>query len=314
MAACTGAVGETIQGHGGSDINVLSESLYCQVLSNCSVIYRPTMHIRNIQVLILMVCLSREISRLGLTLAGHILLANSASKRLLSLAAMGGEIPQNLEMAIRGLCIPRTVKQGSKNHQMSILERFHTRQVGLTFIRAYYANICSQLAVVQFRDDALLDESDPPPLDDVDAGENPIFSLRVSLAILAYSYLKTRTARPSHDHLAHRLEKLYDDVITWKDKVPIEWRPEQDVCAEPWVHQCVLVLHLDYHTLLVTISTTLSVMSHIKPDPATVSPRHTTGKLNNARRILQTFQLIQKSPEFSSWFTCWYSKLSRMQP
>jgi hypothetical protein len=165
------------------------------------------------------------------------------------------------------------------------------------------------LALVQFRDDALLDESDPTPLDDVDDLENPIFSLRASLAVLAYSYLRMRTARPDP---AQKLEKLYDDVIAWKDSVPIEWRPEQDVCAEPGVHQCVLVLHLDYYTFLATVSTTLSVMSHIKSDPAGVnlSSRHTTGKLNNARRIVQTFKLMQKCPEFSSGFTCWHLLLS----
>jgi hypothetical protein len=170
------------------------------------------------------------------------------------------------------------------------------------------ANLSSQLAVVQFRDDPQLDESDIPPLDEVDHLENPIFSLRVSLAILAYSYLKTRTARPRTDHLAQKLEKLYDEVIAWKDTVPIEWRPEQDVCAEPGVHQCVLVLHLEYYTFLVTISTTLSAMSHIDQaiEYANQSRRHTTGKVNNARRMLQTFKLIQKCPEFSSGFTCWY--------
>ena len=65
MAACTGAVGATGQSNDGSDINVLSESLYCQVLGNCSAIYRPIMHIRNIQVLMLMVRSRREIAAIA---------------------------------------------------------------------------------------------------------------------------------------------------------------------------------------------------------------------------------------------------------
>ncbi len=163
---------------------------------------------------------------------------------------------------------------------------------------------------MQFRDDPLLDQCDLTPLDRVDREEYPIFSLRASLATLANSYLKSRTARPSRDQLAQNLEKIYDDVIVWRDTVPIEWRPEQDVCAEPSVHQCILVLHLDYHTFLMTISTALSVMAHTKLGStnkyAGLSRRHTTGKVNNARRILQTLKLIQKCPEFSSGFNCWY--------
>ena len=55
MAACTGAVCAVGQDHDGSDINYLSESLYSQVLGQCSVIYKPVMHIRHVQVLLLMV-------------------------------------------------------------------------------------------------------------------------------------------------------------------------------------------------------------------------------------------------------------------
>jgi hypothetical protein len=68
MAACTGAVCAAGQDHDGSDINYLSESLYSQVLGHCSVIYRPAMHIRNVQVLMLMVRLVRE-TREYMTLA-----------------------------------------------------------------------------------------------------------------------------------------------------------------------------------------------------------------------------------------------------
>jgi hypothetical protein len=75
MAACTGSVCAAGQDHDSSDsTNYLSESLYAQVLGNCSVIYRPVPRIRNIQVLMLMVRIERLMS------LAHLLRHSTAGK------------------------------------------------------------------------------------------------------------------------------------------------------------------------------------------------------------------------------------------
>jgi hypothetical protein len=109
--------------------------------------------------------------------------------------------------------------------------------------------------------------------------------------------------------MAKRLDFLHSDITSFKNSIPIDWRPENDISAEPGEHEFVLVLHLEYYTLLLMMATTIETMAYYRPSQVDrnihqVCPQ-ATGRVRNARRILQTFDTIQKTPEFHPGLTCW---------
>jgi hypothetical protein len=139
--------------------------------------------------------------------------------------------------------------------------------------------------------------------------EHPLFCLRLSFARLVHTYLALHDESLDMRRIAQRLDLLHSEVISLRDSIPIDWRPDNDIAAEPGEHICVLVLHLEYHTLLLMMSTRLESMAYFRPPQASQSLHRihyqASGRVRNSRRILQTFDTIRKSQDLSPGLTCW---------
>ena len=101
------------------------------------------------------------------------------------------------------------------------------------------------------------------------------------------------------------LESLYKDIMALKESIPIEWRPDHDVFAEPREHQLILVLHIEFHTLLMGFYAIIGALSKYSPHPTFYSKFRTSAKVSNARRMFQIADTIRSSPHFNPAISCW---------
>jgi hypothetical protein len=89
----------------------------------------------------------------------------------------------------------------------------------------------------------------------------------------------------------------------------IGYQPESDIFAEREEYQCVLLMHLEYHTLLLSMFTALGAVSRLMPAPdkkPSVRVRSQIAvRISNARRLLHTINAITDTshlkPCVSSW-------------
>jgi hypothetical protein len=102
---------------------------------------------------------------------------------------------------------------------------------------------------------------------------------------------------------------LYQSAIALKDDIPEAWRPGHDIFAEPDVHQCVLILHFEYHALLMEIFTIIAVTPILMPAMFTSDMaccrEQLVGQVRNARRLLQTLDAIYKAGTYNPSLTSW---------
>ena len=165
------------------------------------------------------------------------------------------------------------------------------------------------MSIIQSQDNTRFEESKVDSPSESFAQQYPLFCLRLSFARLVNRYLKLNEEALDMGRAAQRVDSLHSDIASLKDSMPIDWRPENVISAEPGEHQCILVLHFEYYTLLLMMSTTVERMAYFNPNQVCqnvhgVHPQ-AKGRVQNARRILQTFDTIQRTPEFNPGLTCW---------
>jgi hypothetical protein len=106
-----------------------------------------------------------------------------------------------------------------------------------------------------------------------------------------------------------KFDALYVDIIAFKEACPFEWRPDHDTFAEPNQHQHILLMHMEYHALLLAVFTALGVMPYLLPKKVRYGRQETRNQMvhrvSNARRTLQTLDKIVSTehvkPDLIRW-------------
>ncbi|KAL5041112.1 fungal-specific transcription factor domain-containing protein [Aspergillus fruticulosus] len=107
---------------------------------------------------------------------------------------------------------------------------------------------------------------DPPPQPPI-----PIHDWEITLAMIAnevHHLSKSTTTTSPHTALFH-ISTLDTRLLTWRESIPMEYRPEQQILAEEPLYSLIAVLHLKYHNLMRSIHW-LSIT--LTPPPAQAQP------------------------------------------
>lgn len=168
------------------------------------------------------------------------------------------------------------------------------------------------MSVSTFRDDSRFQESRLPYPNEAFREQYPVFCFRITLARLTNRFCKLDATDESSSVLTYlgQLEALYTEICSFKDSVPTEWRPDHDIFAEPEEHRAVLLLHIEYHTLVLAVLTSVSATPYMMPHRMVYETdqirNQTLHKVNNARRMLCTLDTIANNPQLTSNLICWY--------
>jgi hypothetical protein len=170
----------------------------------------------------------------------------------------------------------------------------------------------SQISLLQFRDDSRMkSESIDEPSKEMKS-RYPVFFFRVSLARLVneFSRAKGPEHRQSSTSFYSCLQDLSDGITTLKTSVPLEWRPDHEIYADPTKHPSVFAFHLEYHMLQMQIFTSrkayakLATTQEISPKTASetesIEDDNITSYMTSARRIFQIIGGIRASPRLNT--------------
>jgi hypothetical protein len=138
----------------------------------------------------------------------------------------------------------------------------------------------------------------------------PILCIRLDIARLANRF-STHSAEKSHCEpgFAETIEEIYNSVVALKMTIPQDWNPDGDIFADPEVHQCVLVMHYEYHALSLAIYTVVALAPFRKVDcftPAMAVQRdQAVGRIRNSRRLLSTLVAMDQAKLHNRALTQW---------
>ncbi|KIY00308.1 uncharacterized protein Z520_03993 [Fonsecaea multimorphosa CBS 102226] len=99
-----------------------------------------------------------------------------------------------------------------------------------------------------------------------------------------------------HESVEARLDALTDidqEATTWRDEIPVEFRPEQEILVSPDLHQVVALLHLEYYNMIRAIhfAALTSIPAHKVGNGSYLSPRMKSSQmvcLAAARSFIKT--------------------------
>ena len=172
----------------------------------------------------------------------------------------------------------------------------------------------SQLSLACFKDDPRFDESRVRKPDKAIEVNYPVFCARLALARLTNRYSKICAERSSNtDIFPQKIESLYLDINSLKDSIRQEWRPGNDIFADPELHQNILILHMEYHALLLAIFTVIPLSPVVRN--GTFSTNMTcykdqpVGRVTHSRRLLQTLSAIHQAKIYNPSLRLWYDPL-----
>ncbi|KAF2400336.1 hypothetical protein EJ06DRAFT_426768 [Trichodelitschia bisporula] len=265
------------------DLKAVRETLFGQVLSTIYVVYsRP--RFEGIQVLLLIALYSTQIKR-----------PNSAwlwcrwairLSRGFSVRERTGYLPEPRDGALKD------------------------RVLWTLFI------VESQLSLMQFRDDPRLLEARIKEPDDGTKKKYPIFCHRITLARLVNRFCRVGVdGAPDPVEFTKAIEQLHQDIAGWKDAVPLGFQPGNDIFAEPQEYQAVLLMHIEYHALLVAMFISLGAASRLLPSinvdrhPSIRLRSHTSICVGNARRLLHTLNSIADTEHLRPSVSCWINAM-----
>jgi hypothetical protein len=148
----------------------------------------------------------------------------------------------------------------------------------------------------------------------------PQLFLRLQLACLTHRFcLLVQPGALDPVELADNVEQLYVEVSSWRNSLQTGYQPgsESDVYTESREYQLVLLIHLEYHGLILAMFTTLEMMAHALPRHITIKKHssiqirnHSTIRINNARRLLYTVRVIVDRAQIWPQVMCWYDDLA----
>jgi hypothetical protein len=143
--------------------------------------------------------------------------------------------------------------------------------------------------------------------------KNSMLLLRFQLACLTHRFcalLQPACLNPVN--LADNIDQLYIDVSSWCNSLQAGYQPGGDMHVESKERQFVLLMHLEYHGLLLGMFTTLETTGRLLPRYTNVKKHssvrirnHCTIRMNNARRLLHTVGGIVDSAQVLSQTLCW---------
>jgi hypothetical protein len=151
------------------------------------------------------------------------------------------------------------------------------------------------------------------------AKEHPVFCFRLAIARLT-----NRFSRLSADQVLtaetfpKKIAALYLDITALKESIPTEWRPDLDIFAESDTHQCVLILHWEYHCLLLAVFKVIAAVPFFGSgqDGFTENMRcckdQKIGRVSNSRRLLRTLQAITHAGYYNPSLLRWYEDTLRI--
>jgi hypothetical protein len=167
------------------------------------------------------------------------------------------------------------------------------------------------LSLLQFRDDSKLksEKIEEPSIEL--KGRYPVFFFRVSLARLVnkFSLAKGPERQESGISFHSCLKSLSEGIRALKDSVPLDWRPEHEIFADPTEHPSVFALHLEYHMLHMQIFTSRKAharmiaqyksLRNTETDMERAEDDHVTSYITSARMIFQILGGIRASPRLN---------------
>ncbi|KAE9963906.1 hypothetical protein EG328_010959 [Venturia inaequalis] len=177
----------------------------------------------------------------------------------------------------------------------------------------------SHLALTQFRDDGrLLEAKLKAPSEEVKR-KYPVFCHRLALARLTQRFTRLGVDSPAGPTVfTDRFEQVYASILTWKDSVPIGYQPEGDIFAEREEYQCVLFMHLEYHTLLLAMFTALGAASRLAPKEKTKASSRVRNqiaiRISNARRLLTNINSITDTAHLQPCVSSWLNAIQILSP
>jgi hypothetical protein len=177
--------------------------------------------------------------------------------------------------------------------------------------RAKVLNCRSQSFLAHYKDTPRLDEAKVPQPDVAARTKYPILCIRLEVSRLANRFSK-HCAEASHREpgFAEKVEELHNSVLNLKNAIPQEWCPDNDIFADPEMHHCVLMLHYEYHALVIAIYTVVALAPFRGVDiftPAMACYRdQAIGRIRNSRRLLQTLMAMDRVKMHNLALTQWY--------
>ncbi|TLD25676.1 hypothetical protein E2P81_ATG09333 [Venturia nashicola] len=195
----------------------------------------------------------------------------------------------------------------------------------------------SHLALTQFRDDGRLLESKMKSPSDEVKKKYPVFCHRLALARLTQRFTRLGVDSPAGPiAFTERFEQVYSSILSWKDSVPVrtlkfaDWKradypvlqigyqPEGDIFAEREEYQCVLFMHLEYHTLLLAMFTALGAASRLSPKKELKASSRVRNqiaiRISNARRLLANINSITDTAHLQPCVSSWLNAVQILSP
>jgi hypothetical protein len=171
----------------------------------------------------------------------------------------------------------------------------------------------SHLESLQYRDGLQLKDDKLKALNSRIEEDHPILSMRLGLARLIrryHSFYCAGNMIPSD--FPDKIDRLLSDADHWRNSLPEGHRPGEDLYVADSAYQHVLLLHLEYHLLLMNIFVGLSAMAEIFPGHINLLSHESIRVrspyrqiVSQARRVLQTLDTIADSaymqPSVISW-------------
>lgn len=175
-----------------------------------------------------------------------------------------------------------------------------------------YSPIVRQLSILQFRTNIMLTIEDVDIPSESFKSKNSMLFLRFQLACLTHRFcVLLQPACLNPVDLADNIEKLYIDASSWCNSLQAGYQPG-GVKIESRERQFILLMHLEYHGLLLGMFTTLETTARLLPRYTPIKKHssvkirnHSTIRMNNARALLHTVRGIVDSAQVLSQTLCW---------
>ena len=168
----------------------------------------------------------------------------------------------------------------------------------------------SQSYLAHFKDAPRLDETKIPQPDITARAKYPILCIRLEVSRLANRFSKhCAEFSQLEPGFAEKIEELYSSLTNLKNAIPQDWCPDNDIFADSEVHQCVLILHYEYHALIIAIYTVVALAPFRRVNCFTQSMAcqrdQAVGRIRNSRRLLQTFMAMDQAKLHNPALTQW---------
>jgi hypothetical protein len=108
-----------------------------------------------------------------------------------------------------------------------------------------------------------------------------------------------------------RVAALHLDIVALKESIPIQWRPDHDIFADCDAHQCISILHWEYHCLLLAVFKVIAAVPFFGSgqngftESMSCCQNQGMGRVSNSRRVLQTLQAINHTGFFNPSLPRW---------